>query len=298
MIGATRGTAQRDAKGLRWERRRLAKMREGNPRREYERNHRRKRPTSLAARMGLVEPLGCGVGRERLCDLGVAGRRRGGRDPDFRARVDLRRTRGMERPGHFGRREQFFSRARQTPPAPHRPAASSMARPGTHRARGRRARRCETCRHDERDALGHQPRALLGEMPLQPEIAFLARRRSDGDERHEQRARGDLLAALSIPRIAADEAALPGRATPPGRPGAAPRRCAPSPPRLATRSWGRRLGRRIRTSRGGLSGGNRKRGHTEKSHVALASAVLRADWAAPFCKPHSDARARRRHASD
>ena len=54
MIGATRGTAQRDAKGLRWERRRLAKMREGNPRREYERNHRRKRPTSLAARKGLV----------------------------------------------------------------------------------------------------------------------------------------------------------------------------------------------------------------------------------------------------
>ena len=230
--------------------------------------------------------------------VGVAGRRRGRRAPDFRARVDLRRTRGMERPGHFGRREQFFSPARQTPPAPHRPAASSMARPGTHRARGRRARRCETCRHDERDALGHQPRALLGEMPLQPEIAFLARRRSGGDERHEQRARGDLLAALSIPRIAADEAALPRRATPPGRPGAAPRRCAPSPPRLATRSWGRRLGRRIRTSRGGLSGGNRKRGHTEKSHVALASAVLRADWAAPFCKPHSDARARRRHASD
>ena len=188
---------------------------------------------------GWSEPLGCGVGRERLCDLGVAGRRRGGRDPDFRARVDLRRTRGMERPGHFGRREQFFSRARQTPPAPHRPAASSMARPGTHRARGRRARRCETCRHDGRDALGHQPPALLGEMPLQPEIAFLARRRSGGDERHEQRARGDLLAALSIPRIAADEAALPGRATPPYRPGGAPRRCAPSPPRFATRSWGR-----------------------------------------------------------
>src|SRR6202142_861864 len=51
-------------------------------------------------------------------------------------------------------------------------------------------------------------RALLPQMPLEPEIALVARLGARGDDRHEQRALLDLPADLLVPRIAAAPLAL------------------------------------------------------------------------------------------
>lgn len=140
MTGPTQGTAQRDAKGLRCEQRRLARMREGNPRREHERNHRRKRPPLLAARTGLVEPIGCGAGRERLCNLCVAGRRRGRRAQTFEPGCVFGALKGWKDRATSGSASSFFTRA---------PDAAGASPPGSfvhgepRNASGTRAPRSE-----------------------------------------------------------------------------------------------------------------------------------------------------------
>jgi hypothetical protein len=51
-------------------------------------------------------------------------------------------------------------------------------------------------------------RALLGNAPLEPEIAFRTRRGVRRDDRDEQRAVADLLADLQVPGVPAAQLAL------------------------------------------------------------------------------------------
>lgn len=65
------------------------------------------------------------------------------------------------------------------------------------------ARLIETHRHEERTAAGDHVASLVGQIPLQAEIALVARLGVRRDDGHEQRAVLDLAADLPIPLIPA-----------------------------------------------------------------------------------------------
>lgn len=62
--------------------------------------------------------------------------------------------------------------------------------------------------HEERLALGHEVRAVLGQFPFEAEVAFEPRLGVGGDDGHEERAVGDLPADFAIPRVATAQLAL------------------------------------------------------------------------------------------